>query len=556
MLEQWISGGIDASHLNEIAKAESSLFHNLDKKLQDKDPQCSPPQRFRLLPFGLDLCDWQLHAWLNKLDLQVDTIIEEKATDEPEARSWPLVIFQFEAIALFTAGHDQIYQLSELAHAHSVYDTNDEHVKLLRRLGINAKSFPSILKSQRSHAWLDRTGSDTAVASLGLPEAELLKTVGDTLCLGCGNDRGWTDLIRPPLMALPAFDRLTTKTWGEARELAAWLLAVINAGIRVVRINPTDHEIRKQGFRCLEEAAGKKVHAFIDPIRPDELIAELAWREEGCKAPELPVTPKPEVKILWDASHDHLTPDATVCVSLYNYKNTILNALESIKSQRNVMLDVIVVDDGSLDGGEQLVLTWMEGAWKNFSRTQLIKHKENGGLSSARNSAFAMARTEWCFILDADNVLHPDALSQCLKLTKTNQEKLAVIHPMIDIAQGVDLEPVDELVSEHSWQPHRFVRANHVDAMALVRRSAWEEVGGFQHIPNGWEDYDFWCSLISRGYYGVICPQVLATYCVHEKSMLRTNTQGSIRQISRLLQKRHSWLDLTTGNGMLEGGLQ
>ena len=51
--------------------------------------------------------------------------------------------------------------------------------------------------------------------------------------------------------------------------------------------------------------------------------------------------------------------------------------------------------------------------------------------------------------------------------------------------------------------------------MALVRHSAWESVGGYSHIPGGWEDFDFWCKLIDADYHGVLCPQVLATYRLH-----------------------------------------
>ena len=54
------------------------------------------------------------------------------------------------------------------------------------------------------------------------------------------------------------------------------------------------------------------------------------------------------------------------------------------------------------------------------------------------------------------------------------------------------------LVRPQSWQRQRLAFENHVDAMALVRRSAWESVGGYTHIEGGWEDYDFWCKLVEK----------------------------------------------------------
>ena len=80
--------------------------------------------------------------------------------------------------------------------------------------------------------------------------------------------------------------------------------------------------------------------------------------------------------------------------------------------------------------------------------------------------------------------------------------------------------------------------------MALVRRSAWEQVGGYSHIPGGWEDYDFWCKLIETDFSGILCPQRLARYHCHTGSMLATETHKRLRAISRVLQHRHPWLQL------------
>ena len=75
----------------------------------------------------------------------------------------------------------------------------------------------------------------------------------------------------------------------------------------------------------------------------------------------------------------------------------------------------------------------------------------------------------------------------------------------------------------HPWQREQLRAGNVIDAMALVRRSAWEAVGGYSHIPGGWEDFDFWCKLIEADWHGVLYPQPLATYTQHGSSMLQSN---------------------------------
>jgi len=99
-------------------------------------------------------------------------------------------------------------------------------------------------------------------------------------------------------------------------------------------------------------------------------------------------------------------------------------------------------------------------------------------------------------------------------------------------------------VSDRPWQQELFKPGNYIDAMALVRRETWQAVGGYTHIPGGWEDFDFWCCLIDAGWHGVLCPQVLATYTSHGDSMRNSNTNQHTYRLSRLLQARHPWLEL------------
>jgi GT2 family glycosyltransferase len=165
-------------------------------------------------------------------------------------------------------------------------------------------------------------------------------------------------------------------------------------------------------------------------------------------------------------------------------------------------------------------------------------------LAAARNTAFKTARAEWCFVLDADNELLPEAVERCLAIAHASAERTAVVHPLVGIHYSNPDPMPRSFISTVSWQRQQFLNGNVVDAMALVRRSAWHNVGGYTHIPGGWEDFDFWCLLIEAGFHGVLCPQRLAVYRCHEASMAATGTRLQERRLSRLLQARHPWLEL------------
>jgi hypothetical protein len=94
------------------------------------------------------------------------------------------------------------------------------------------------------------------------------------------------------------------------------------------------------------------------------------------------------------------------------------------------------------------------------------------------------------------------------------------------------------------WDRERFKRGNFVDAMALVSKSAWKEVGGYTHMDLGWEDYEFWCKFIEHGFEGVFVPEILCRYRVHGKSMLRTDTIPKAKRSMELMSILHPWLEL------------
>ena len=103
------------------------------------------------------------------------------------------------------------------------------------------------------------------------------------------------------------------------------------------------------------------------------------------------------------------------------------------------------------------------------------------------------------------------------------------------------------LMGHLSWDPALLRRANYIDAMAMIRRNVWLELGGYapMNVP-GWEDYDFWCKCAESGIAGLFVPEVLARYRVHDESMLQleTNRREKKRSVCLEMSRRHPWLDL------------
>ena len=95
---------------------------------------------------------------------------------------------------------------------------------------------------------------------------------------------------------------------------------------------------------------------------------------------------------------------------LYNNAATIRRALESLRAQTVGDFEAIVVDDGSRDGGPDVVAEMA----REDARLRLIGPRANSGPSEARNVGIASATGEWIALLDGDDAWRPERLAHLL----------------------------------------------------------------------------------------------------------------------------------------------
>ena len=232
-------------------------------------------------------------------------------------------------------------------------------------------------------------------------------------------------------------------------------------------------------------------------------------------------------------------PDlVTVAVSLYNYAEFLPDCLDSVLAQRHGAIELVVVDDVSAkDDSVAVAHEWMQAHKERFSRALLLRHKRNQGLAQARNTAFEHARASHVFVMDADNAIYPRAIGRLRQAIATSRAAAAYTQmELFGTKHTVGLADV--------WRPEWLRHGNYIDAMALISRSAWGDVGGYTHIEGGWEDYDLWCKFIEQGYVAAFVPEMLCRYRVHRASMLRTETARSYDGVFIEMTMRHPWMEL------------
>ena len=109
----------------------------------------------------------------------------------------------------------------------------------------------------------------------------------------------------------------------------------------------------------------------------------------------------------------------SVIVPVYNVENYLVRCVDSILRQTYENLEIILVDDGSRDSSGSLC----DELARKDTRIQVI-HKENGGLSSARNAGIDIARGEYLAFVDSDDYITEDAVAQLYSLAEAENVKL------------------------------------------------------------------------------------------------------------------------------------
>jgi cellulose synthase/poly-beta-1,6-N-acetylglucosamine synthase-like glycosyltransferase len=162
--------------------------------------------------------------------------------------------------------------------------------------------------------------------------------------------------------------------------------------------------------------------------------------------------------------------------------------------------EVIVVNDGSTDGRTLEVLERLEREGVH------VINQENTGTIGALVTGFDAATAPYVLCFAADDVLEPGAISALAEALDANPKAAAAWGD----AQTFGLSTF-RVPSAPSIDPWLLTYLNPISGMALLRREAIDDVGGWRE-REGIEDWDLWLSLAERGWRGVRIPRVTFWY--------------------------------------------
>ena len=182
----------------------------------------------------------------------------------------------------------------------------------------------------------------------------------------------------------------------------------------------------------------------------------------------------------------------SIVIPAYNAESFLKECIESAFAQSTPVADIVVVDDGSSDRTAEIAATF--GSRIKFASIA------NSGVSHARNLGASLTSGEWLLFLDADDLLLPSGIADL----HASVGDAGVAYGMVIQRREPPLEPVLNGFASGSGTPpvpakNNFRRSQiQTPGSALVKRSLFDQVGGFVTGFEPMEDRDFWikCGLL------------------------------------------------------------
>jgi glycosyltransferase involved in cell wall biosynthesis len=219
---------------------------------------------------------------------------------------------------------------------------------------------------------------------------------------------------------------------------------------------------------------------------------------------------------------DGRCPSVSVIIPCYNYGRYLTQCVNSVLDQQGVHLDVLVIDDASSDGSEQIVRRLRT----QDTRIRTICHTANQGHIATYNEGISQVTGDYTVLLSADDLLTPGCLARATSLMEE--------YPSVGLTYGFPVEFTDgDLPPARTtakswiiWQGHDwFAQRCKVGGNALkcpeavMRTSVLREIGGYQiNLPHA-ADFALWMRAATVSDIGYVAGADQAYYRNHNYNM-------------------------------------
>lgn len=230
-----------------------------------------------------------------------------------------------------------------------------------------------------------------------------------------------------------------------------------------------------------------------------------------------------------------INPKISIIIPVYNGANYLKEAIESALAQTYPNFEIIVVNDGSTDGGktEKIALSYRDKI-RYFA-------KENGGVASALNLGITEAQGDYISWLSHDDMYLPQKLERQVAYLKQHNsaDKLILYSDFeaVDLRHEtsyvITIQPVRASSELYNTLCLLFGAVLH-GCTLLLPKSCFTDVGLFREDLRTTQDYEFWFRLAKKNYVFVHIPEVLIQTRWHEEQGTHAMSDIHCREVEEL----------------------
>jgi glycosyltransferase involved in cell wall biosynthesis len=221
-------------------------------------------------------------------------------------------------------------------------------------------------------------------------------------------------------------------------------------------------------------------------------------------------------------------PKVSVIIPVYNGAKYLKEAIDSALSQKYKNKEVIVVNDGSTDGGATAKVA------KSFKSKIIYIEKENGGVSTALNLGIARMKGELFAWLSHDDAFMPEKISQ--QVEKFNEPGIGLCYTDYYLMDAAG--QVFQTVESPYYAPKDFLREqlvmNKINGCTVMIRKTVLETNPFNTSRRYCQDGDLWVRLLRKGIIFSKVSEPLTKYRVHAEADSQTAARKQSEDIAEM----------------------
>jgi glycosyltransferase involved in cell wall biosynthesis len=219
----------------------------------------------------------------------------------------------------------------------------------------------------------------------------------------------------------------------------------------------------------------------------------------------------------------------SIILPVFNGQNYLQECINSIIQQDFKEFELIIINDGSHDLSEQIILNISDSRIKYF-------FKINTGLADTLNFGVSKSKFDYICRIDQDDIMRHDRLTKQLEFLQNNPNKMCVCYYALKInSQNKVVGHLKPKVSK-KWDEFQLIFQNNlIHSAMMLRKENLLVLGGYTvdmslQPP---EDFELWSRYMQKypNPFGLI-PEFLTYYRINQNSMSRTNTMIEENSVS------------------------